>query len=105
MAKKRKIKDKWGQPVSSVVGEDIVAEPIVSEGGGGGYEEEYESRKVVMSGLPYCTTEEQIREFVQEIGDIAQMQMTRFPDTGNFRGLVFLTFKVHLITSIIDTIY
>lgn len=89
MAKKRrKTKDKWGQPLPSA---DAVAELIVSEGGG--YEEEYESRKVVVSGLPYCTTEEDIREFVQEIGDITQMQMTRFPDTGNFRGLVFLTFK------------
>ncbi|XP_058105621.1 phragmoplastin interacting protein 1-like [Magnolia sinica] len=52
----------------------------------------YETHKVVLSGMPYTTTEEDIRELFKDMGSISQLQLSRFPDSGNFRGLAFLTF-------------
>ncbi|ONK72864.1 uncharacterized protein A4U43_C04F24200 [Asparagus officinalis] len=53
----------------------------------------YEPGKVVVSGMPYSTTEEEIRDLFRDIGKVHQLQLSRFPDTGNFRGLAFVTFE------------
>ncbi|KAJ3682034.1 hypothetical protein LUZ60_014607 [Juncus effusus] len=101
--KKKKVKrDKWGQPLppqtttsSSFEEEeeydqqpeaDVAAEPPAKEA-------EHEANKVVASGMPYTATEEEIREMFEEIGPIETLQLSRFPDSGNFRGLAFITFQ------------
>ncbi|OEL16741.1 hypothetical protein BAE44_0022240 [Dichanthelium oligosanthes] len=107
-AKKRKKpkKDKWGQPLSAAAAEE---EPSVepeqeapAEGvePAAGAEEEaaaegYEPGKVVASGLPYTTTEADIRKLFEFYGPLLSVQLSRFPDSGNFRGLAFVCFEVH----------
>ncbi|KAJ3689657.1 hypothetical protein LUZ61_018821 [Rhynchospora tenuis] len=104
MNKRKKVKkDKWGQPlpaeseereaeeqVEAVAAEEEETAVGFSAGGG---EESYEANKVVASGMPYSTTEEEIREMFEECGPIHQLQLSRFPDSGNFRGLAFITFE------------
>lgn len=102
-SKKKARKDKWGQPVLT---NDAIAEAEEeileakdkeekrSYGGGGGGGGSYEPSKVVLSGMPYSTTEEEIRDLFKDIGQVHQLQLSRFPDTGNFRGLAFVTFEV-----------
>lgn len=98
-------KDKWGEPVLAPVEdsqevqeeeqpqreEEEMAVPVGCCG-----DETYEINKVVVSGMPYSTTEEQIRDLFKDVGPVVQLQLSRFPDSRNFRGLAFVTFQVLL---------
>lgn len=55
--------------------------------------ESYECGKVVASGMPYTTTEAEIRELFERFGPIRSLQLSHFPDSGNFSGLAFVTFE------------
>ncbi|KAG2543896.1 nucleolin 2-like [Panicum virgatum] len=105
-AKKRKKakKDKWGQPLSAAAAEvepsveqaqDPPAEGVAPAGGAeaAAAVEGYEPRKVVASGLPYTTTEADIRKLFEFYGPLGSVQLSRFPDSGNFRGLAFVCFE------------
>lgn len=90
--KKKPRKDKWGQTLpaaddgeAAAAGEDW-AEPRLPP--------EFEPRKIVVSGMPYSTTEDQIRRLFEKVGAISLLQLSAFPDSGNFRGLAFVTFQV-----------
>uniref|UniRef100_A0A453J5Y8 RRM domain-containing protein n=1 Tax=Aegilops tauschii subsp. strangulata TaxID=200361 RepID=A0A453J5Y8_AEGTS len=103
--RKKPKKDKWGQPIAAAADEPAVEqvqeqeapeEPVAAaaaaaEGGEGAGS--YERGKVVASGMPYTTTEEEIRELFDQFGPIRSLQLSRFPDSGNFRGLAFVTFE------------
>ncbi|KAJ4784785.1 RNA-binding (RRM/RBD/RNP motifs) family protein [Rhynchospora pubera] len=103
--RKKVKKDKWGQPLPPESEEreaeelletvkTAAAEPETAPGSGAGRgEDSYEANKVVASGMPYSTTEEEIREMFEQCGPIFQLQLSRFPDSGNFRGLAFITFE------------
>ncbi|XP_072962931.1 phragmoplastin interacting protein 1-like [Typha angustifolia] len=99
---KKARKDKWGQPIPTATAEvdkeeeqEQVEETEcpLSSGGGGDDEESYELNKVVASGMPYSVTEQEIRDLFEEFGPIEKLQLSRFPDSGNFRGLAFITFQ------------
>ncbi|OAY72869.1 RNA-binding protein CP31B, chloroplastic [Ananas comosus] len=103
--KKKAKKDKWGQPVLNSWDEPQQEEEEEEEeeagvgggggggGGGDGDEDTYERNKVVVSGMPYSATEQQIRELFDGVGAVRHLHLSRFPDSGNFSGLVFLTFQ------------
>ncbi|KAJ6804491.1 putative 33 kDa ribonucleoprotein, chloroplastic [Iris pallida] len=106
--KKKTRKDKWGQPLppeepkeeeeeEGVEAEEEIAAAVEEEGEEvkkrNSYENSYEPKKVVVSGMPYSTTEEEIRELFEGVGPIHQLQLSRFPDSGNFSGLAFITFQ------------
>ncbi|OAY67155.1 putative RNA-binding protein [Ananas comosus] len=106
--KKKAKKDKWGQPVLDSWDEPQQQEEEEEEeeeeeagvggggsGGGGGDEDTYERNKVVVSGMPYSATEQQIRELFDGVGAVRHLHLSRFPDSGNFSGLAFLTFQIH----------
>ncbi|KAG8073234.1 hypothetical protein GUJ93_ZPchr0006g42599 [Zizania palustris] len=107
-SKKRKKpkKDKWGQTIPTAGDHPAVEpeqepteEPVPAAAAAAAQEEEeeeagiYENGKVVASGLPYTTTEEEIRELFERFGTIGSLQLSRFPDSGNFRGLAFVSFE------------
>ncbi|RLN38747.1 RNA-binding protein CP33, chloroplastic [Panicum miliaceum] len=105
-AKKRKKpkKDKWGQPLSAVAAEvepsvepaeEPSAEGVVpaADAEAAAAAEGYEPSKVVASGLPYTTTEADIRKLFEFYGPLGSVQLSRFPDSGNFRGLAFVCFE------------
>lgn len=99
--KKKAKKDKWGQPVLAAAeeAEEPIETPRQEDGPRSGVGESYEPRKVVVSGMPYSTTEQQIRDVFKDVGPIQQLQLSRFPDSGNFRGLAFLTFEAEEIAT------
>ncbi|KAL5210388.1 hypothetical protein ABZP36_006011 [Zizania latifolia] len=53
----------------------------------------YETGKVVASGLPYAITEAEIQELFERFGPFRSLQLSRFSDSGNFRGLAFVSFE------------
>jgi RNA recognition motif-containing protein len=50
-------------------------------------------RRVYVGGMPFWYTEDDIRACWEECGPIESLTMLTFPDTGNFRGIVFITFE------------
>lgn len=105
---KKARKDKWGQPVLSEIAaveaeeqEEEEEQQVAGPRGGRSKEQpgSYEPDKVVISGMPYSTTEDEIRDFFKDVGPAVQLQLSRFPDTGNFRGLAFVTFQTEAIAT------
>jgi hypothetical protein len=100
--RKKPKKDKWGQPIAAAADEpaaqqvhETPEEPAAEAEEAGERSESYECGKVVASGMPYTTTEEEIRGLFDKFGPIRSLQLSRFPDSGNFRGLAFVTFEVN----------
>jgi len=101
--RKKPKKDKWGQPIAATADEPAVQqvqeqetpeEPVAAAAEEAGHgADSYECGKVVASGMPYTTTEEEIRGLFDKFGPIRSLQLSRFPDSGNFRGLAFVTFE------------
>nr|CAD1844611.1 unnamed protein product [Ananas comosus var. bracteatus] len=91
--KKKAKKDKWGQPVLNSWDEPQQEEEEEEEeeagvgggggggGGGDGDEDTYERNKVVVSGMPYSATEQQIRELFDGVGAVRHLHLSRFPDS------------------------
>ncbi|KAG0553053.1 hypothetical protein BDA96_01G561900 [Sorghum bicolor] len=109
-AKKRKKpkKDKWGQPIATAeepsvepeqehpAGEvEAVVQVDKEEEEATAAAEGYEFGKVVASGMPYTTTEADIRKLFEFYGPLQSVQLSRFPDSGNFRGLAFICFETN----------
>ncbi|GJN30130.1 hypothetical protein PR202_gb18410 [Eleusine coracana subsp. coracana] len=105
-SKKRKKpkKDKWGQPISAAADAEVpLVEPeqeppaedpaAEAEEAPAPVAEGYEPSKVVASGLPYSTTEAEIRKLFEFYGPVRSVQLSRFPDSGQFRGLAFVCFE------------
>ncbi|KAL8159775.1 hypothetical protein V2J09_001312 [Rumex salicifolius] len=50
------------------------------------------SKKVYVGGIPYYSTEDDIRSFFDHCGTITEVDCMRFPETGKFRGIAILNF-------------
>jgi RNA recognition motif-containing protein len=57
-------------------------------------EDGFVRRRAYVGGMPFWYTEEQIREVWETCGEVEDITLLRFPDSGNFRGIVFVTFAV-----------
>ncbi|KAI3462505.1 hypothetical protein Pfo_019168 [Paulownia fortunei] len=51
------------------------------------------SAKVYVGGIPYYSTEDDIRSYFEGCGTITSVDCMTFPDTGKFRGIAIITFK------------
>ncbi|KAK1271015.1 Splicing factor U2af large subunit A [Acorus gramineus] len=56
-------------------------------------ESEENNKKVYVGGIPYYSTEDDIRSFFESCGTITEMDCMTFPESGKFRGIALLTFK------------
>ncbi|WOL16277.1 28 kDa ribonucleoprotein, chloroplastic [Canna indica] len=54
---------------------------------------EQNDKKVYVGGIPYYSTEDDIRSFFEGCGTIAEVDCMLFPESGKFRGIAILTFK------------
>ncbi|XP_073143221.1 phragmoplastin interacting protein 1 [Henckelia pumila] len=54
---------------------------------------EVSSAKVYVGGIPYYSTEDDIRSYFEGCGTIINVDCMLFPDTGKFRGIAIITFK------------
>ena len=65
--------------------------------GGRGDEEEFDPeskqmRKLFIGGLNYSTTEEEIRDYFQQFGELVDCVLMKFNDSGRSRGFGFVTY-------------
>ncbi|CAN1798054.1 Phragmoplastin interacting protein 1 [Linum perenne] len=49
--------------------------------------------KVYVGGIPYYSTEDDIRSFFDSCGTITAVDCMKFPDSGKFRGIAIINFK------------
>ncbi|EPS68100.1 hypothetical protein M569_06677, partial [Genlisea aurea] len=70
----------------------------VSNVGGNSFEElkrEVEPHtKVYVGGIPYYSTEDDIKSYFEHCGSIKNIDCMRFEDSGKFRGIAIITFKI-----------
>jgi RNA recognition motif-containing protein len=59
---------------------------------------EKNAKKVYVGGIPYYSSEDDIRSFFEACGSITSVDCMTFPESGKFRGIAILTFKVSLKT-------
>lgn len=50
--------------------------------------------KVYVGGIPYYSTEDDIRSYFESCGTITEVDCMCFPETGKFRGIAIISFKV-----------
>ena len=50
--------------------------------------------KVYVGGIPYYSTEDDICSFFESCGTITEVDCMKFPESGKFRGIAILSFKV-----------
>ncbi|CAM8978401.1 unnamed protein product [Rhodiola kirilowii] len=89
--KKKKSKGK-GKLTNSEVDEDKAIEhgaAIVSKS----QENLDTATKVYVGGIPYYSTEDDIRSHFESCGTITEVFCMTFPDTGKFRGIAIISFK------------
>lgn len=58
-------------------------------------------KKVYVGGIPYYSTEDDIRSFFEGRGTVTEVDCMMFPESGKFRGIAILTFKVRLKSRLI----
>ncbi|TVU18239.1 hypothetical protein EJB05_34327 [Eragrostis curvula] len=51
-------------------------------------------KKVYVGGIPYYSSEDDIRSFFEACGSITAVDCMTFPESGKFRGIAILTFKM-----------
>ncbi|XP_058099078.1 phragmoplastin interacting protein 1 isoform X2 [Magnolia sinica] len=49
--------------------------------------------KVYVGGIPYYSTEDDIRSFFESCGSITEVDCMTFPESGKFRGIAMINFK------------
>ena len=52
--------------------------------------------KVYVGGIPYYSNEDDIRSYFESCGTITEIDCMKFPDSGKFRGIAIISFKVHM---------
>lgn len=51
-----------------------------------------DKRKIYIGGMPFHYDEAGIREFWEYCGEVSEVDLMTFPDTGRFRGIAIVTF-------------
>ncbi|KAK4416540.1 Nucleolin 2 [Sesamum alatum] len=96
---KRKAKKKAGkrqlkEEVHEQNGNEVSAEQLVAKACTSTERQGVElSSKVYVGGIPYYSTEDDIRSYFEGCGTITSVDCMTFPDTGKFRGIAIMTFK------------
>ncbi|OWM70098.1 33 kDa ribonucleoprotein, chloroplastic [Punica granatum] len=52
-----------------------------------------DARKVYAGGIPYYSTEDDIRSYFESCGTITEVDCMTFPESGKFRGIAIISFK------------
>lgn len=55
-----------------------------------------DSKRIYVGGMPYTIEESDVHDYFAECGVIENIDFMTFPDTGRFRGIAIITFKVTL---------
>ncbi|KAL0449967.1 UNVERIFIED_CONTAM: RNA-binding protein 38 [Sesamum latifolium] len=94
-AKKKAGKKQLKEEVREQNGSEVSAEQLVAKActSTESRREVELSSKVYVGGIPYYSTEDDIRSYFEGCGTITNVDCMKFPDTGKFRGIAIMTFK------------
>ncbi|GAB4854851.1 hypothetical protein Ancab_023436 [Ancistrocladus abbreviatus] len=93
--KKKKVKKVKGEeqrkgPMTENTVNEGVAQEVDNWNSQGGSEV---SNRVYVGGIPYYSTEEDIRSYFDHCGTITDVDCMKFPESGKFRGIAIISFK------------
>ena len=54
-------------------------------------------KKVYVGGMPYSSTEDDIWNYFDHCGTITDIDCMKFPESGKFRGIAIISFKVLIL--------
>ncbi|XP_068668439.1 phragmoplastin interacting protein 1 [Aristolochia californica] len=91
----RKRKKDNGEAGEKGIDDELATSKVVEEAAKSDASQENEAfgRKIYVGGIPYYSTEDDIRSFFDSCGTLTDVDCMKFPETGKFRGIAFLTFK------------
>ncbi|KAF3790952.1 ribonucleoprotein [Nymphaea thermarum] len=90
--RKKKIKKKGKKANEKEENQKEISDPQLEKTNGS--EEKVDvSTKLYVGGIPYYSSEDDIRSFFDGCGTITEMDCMTFPQSGKFRGIAILTFK------------
>ncbi|KAL2507242.1 phragmoplastin interacting protein 1 [Forsythia ovata] len=88
---KKKKKKKAKQKVENGGAEEqVVAEAVIGDESKQDLEV---SKKVYVGGIPFYSTEDDIRSYFEGCGTITEVDCLQFPESGKFRGIAIISFK------------
>ncbi|GAB2229483.1 hypothetical protein Droror1_Dr00023626 [Drosera rotundifolia] len=93
--KKKAKKEEEGQKIGGMVSE-AAFEPVwekIEETDCDGIVSRDIINKVYVGGIPYYSTEDDIRSFFDHCGTITEVDCMKFPESGKFRGIAIISFK------------
>ncbi|KAL2507150.1 RNA-binding protein CP33 [Forsythia ovata] len=70
--------------------EQVVAEAVIGDESKQDLEV---SKKVYVGGIPFYSTEDDIRSYFEGCGTITEVDCLQFPESGKFRGIAIISFK------------
>ncbi|KAL6980479.1 hypothetical protein U1Q18_022117 [Sarracenia purpurea var. burkii] len=88
MAENEELKE--GEESGNAGSEQGVIETIKA---GDGQETAEVAKKVYVGGIPYYSTEDDIRSYFEGCGSITEVDCMKFPESGKFRGIAIINFK------------
>ncbi|CAI9778205.1 unnamed protein product [Fraxinus pennsylvanica] len=88
--KTKKKKRKANKVENGGIEEQVVAEAVVGDESKQDLEV---SNKVYVGGIPYYSTEDDIRSYFEGCGTITEVDCLHFPESGKFRGIAIISFK------------
>ncbi|XP_050210013.1 phragmoplastin interacting protein 1 [Mercurialis annua] len=83
-AKNVEVKEVGGEAKDAVEVTNVISESHINE---------ESATKVYVGGIPYYSTEDDIRSFFESCGTITEIDCMTFPDSGKFRGIAIIGFK------------
>ncbi|XP_052205953.1 phragmoplastin interacting protein 1 [Diospyros lotus] len=91
--KKQKNKNKKGKKVEKSANERSEQGLVETIKASDGQETGEVTRKVYVGGIPYYSTEDDIRSYFESCGTIIDVDCMKFPESGKFRGIAIISFK------------
>ncbi|KAK2633750.1 hypothetical protein Ddye_028542 [Dipteronia dyeriana] len=91
--KKRKAKIGEEEDNNGGVGGGVVGNEEPNKGSESQVNNDYVSTKAYVGGIPYSSTENDIKRNFESCGTIDEIDCMTFPDSGRFRGIAIITFR------------
>ncbi|KAH7548053.1 hypothetical protein JRO89_XS14G0059200 [Xanthoceras sorbifolium] len=91
---KKKKQAKIGEEEDKTGGDGVVGNEEPNKGSDSQVNNDYVATRVYVGGIPYSSTENDIKRYFESCGTIDEIDCMSFPDSGRFRGIAIITFRV-----------
>ncbi|KAL5733294.1 hypothetical protein ACOSQ2_032986 [Xanthoceras sorbifolium] len=90
---KKKKQAKIGEEEDKTGGDGVVGNEEPNKGSDSQVNNDYVATRVYVGGIPYSSTENDIKRYFESCGTIDEIDCMSFPDSGRFRGIAIITFR------------